>query len=93
MRFPPLYREWLVVPSGQYMYVRHFGFLCHCWMAIDGRWCCWTTVGLSDVARIMQWLRVVARRLDMSPIVVSRLWRIYQETGEYTRNRVNADPG
>ena len=68
-------------------------------MAIDGRWCCWTTVGLSDVARIMQQLedderlRVVARRLDVSPSVVIRLWISYQETGESTRNRVNAVPG
>ena len=31
-------------------------------------------------------------RLDVSPSVVGRLWRSYQETGEYTRNRVNAVP-
>ena len=46
---------------------------------------------LPDVARAVQLLedgerlRVVARRLDVSPSVVSRLWRRYQETGEYTR--------
>ena len=40
--------------------------------------------GSAGVARVMQLigdgerLRVVARRLDMSPIVVSRLWRSYQ---------------
>ena len=32
-------------------------------------------------------LRVVARRLDVSPSLVSRLWRRYQETGEYTRRQ------
>ena len=79
----------------------HFVFcvIFYCWMAPDGRWYCQTTVGPSDVARVMQLLedderlRVVARRLDVSPGVVSRLWRSYQETGEYTRNRVNAVPG
>ena len=30
-------------------------------------------------------LRVVARRLYVSSSVISRLWRRYQETGEYTR--------
>ena len=104
MRFPPLYKDWLVVSL-----INQVGSTCasvwfsvsffDCWMAIDGRWCCWTTVGLSDVARITQLLddderlRVVARRLDMSPSVVIRLWISYQETGEYTRNRVNAVPG
>ena len=45
-------------------------------------------VGPSDVARVMQLLedyerlRVVAQILDVSPSVVSRLWRSYQETGE-----------
>ena len=59
-----------------------------CWMANDGRWYCQTIVGHSHVARIMQLLedderlRVVARRLDVSPSAVSRLWRSYQETGE-----------
>ena len=104
MRFPSLYKDWLVVSlinqvgstcASFWFYVSLFD----CWMAIDGRWCCWTTVGLSDVARVMQLLedderlRVVARRLDVSTIVVSRLWISYQETGEYTRNRVNAVPG
>ena len=46
---------------------------------------------LPDVARAVQLLedgerlRVVVRRLDVSPSVVSRLWRRHQETGEYTR--------
>ena len=87
-------------PSGQCMCVNFV--LCvifDCWMAPRGRWCSRTMVGPSDIARVMQLLedderlRVVARRLDVSPIVVSRLWRIYQETGEYTRNRVKAVPG
>ena len=89
--------------------INHVGSICasfwfsvslfDCWMAIDGRWCCSTTVGLSDVARIMQlleydeWLRLVARRLDVSLSVVIRLWIRYQETGEYNRNMVNAVPG
>ena len=104
MRFPPLYKDWLVVSL-----INQVGSTCasfwfsvsffDCWMAIDGRWCCWTIVGPCDVARIMQLLedderlRVVARRLDVSPSVVIRLWISYQETGEYTRNRVNAVPG
>ena len=86
-------------PSGQYMCVIFvFCVIFDCWMAIDGRWCCRTIVGPSDVARIMQLLedderlRVVAQRLDVSPSVASRLWRSYQETGEYTRNRVKAVP-
>ena len=54
-------------------------------MAIDGRWCCRTIVGPSDVARVMQLLedderlRVVARRLDVSPSVHSA------DYGEVTR--------
>ena len=45
-------------------------------------------VVLTDVARAVQLLEdgerllVVARRLDESPSVFSRLWRRYQETGE-----------
>ena len=68
-------------------------------MVTDSRWCSRTIVRPSDVARVMQLLKdderlsVVARRLDVPPSVVSRLWRSYQETGEYTRNRVNAVSG
>ena len=82
------------VPSLSYMCVTFvFCVIFHCWMAPHGRWCCRAMVGPSDVARIMQLLeddersRVVARILDVSPSVVSRLWRSYQETGEYIRNR------
>ena len=70
-----------------------------CWMVPGGRWCCRTIVGPSDVARVVQLLEdgerlpVVARRLDVSPSVGNRLWRSYQEPGEYTRNMVNAVPG
>ena len=44
-------------------------------------------VVLTDVARAVQLLEdgerllVVTRRLDVSPSVVSRLWRRYQDTG------------
>ena len=67
-------------------------------MVPDGRWCSRTIVGPSGVARVVQLLEygerlpVVAGRLDVFPSVVSHLWRSYQETGEYTRNRVNAFP-
>ena len=92
MRFPPLYKDWLVASlinqMGSTCASFWFSVSCFdCWMAIDGRWCCWTTVGLSDVARIMQLLegderlRVVAWILDVSPSVVNRPWVSYQETG------------
>ena len=69
-----------------------------CWMAPGGRWCCRRMVGPSNVAWAKQLLedderlRVVAQRLDVSPSVVSPLWKSYQETGECTRNRVKAVP-
>ena len=50
-------------------------------------------MGLPDVARALQLiedgerLRVVARTLGVPPSVVSRLYRRYQETGEYTRRQ------
>ena len=62
-------------------------------MIHDGRWCCQTIFGCPDIARVMQQLedgerlRVVARRLHLPPSVVGRLWRIYKETGEFTRRQ------
>ena len=59
-------------------------------MTRDGRWCCQTICGRPDIARVIQLLedgvlrREVARRLHLPPGVVSRLWRSYQETGQYT---------
>ena len=47
----------------------------------------------TKVARALQLLedgervRVVARRFDVSRSVVSRLWTLYQETGQYTRRQ------
>ena len=38
-------------------------------------------------------LQVVAQRFDVSPTVVSRLCRRYQETGQYTRHMVKVFPG
>ena len=38
-----------------------------------------------------EWLRVVARRLDVSSSIVNRLWRSYQETGERTRRQSQGD--
>ena len=58
-------------------------------MAPDGRWYCQTIFGPPDVARVMQLLedgerlRVVARRRDVSPNIVSGVRRSYQENGEY----------
>ena len=49
-------------------------------MARVGRWRCQITFGPPDVARIMQLLedgerlRIGARRHDVSPSIVSRLW-------------------
>ena len=64
-----------------------------CWMIHDGRWCWQTIFGRPDIASVMQLLedgerfRVVARRLHFPPSVVGRLWRSYQDTGEYTRRQ------
>ena len=79
-------------PSGQYM--------CGIFFSVSFRIGCWPLmVGARRyldplvVARVMQMigdgdrLRVVARRLDMSPSVVNRLLRNYQETWEYTRRQ------
>ena len=49
--------------------------------------------GRHNIARVMQLLadgarlRVVVRILYFPPSVVGRLWRSYQETGEYTRRQ------
>ena len=49
--------------------------------------------GRPDIAMIMQLLedgerlRMAARRHDVSPSIVSQLWRSYQESGEYTRRQ------
>ena len=57
-----------------------FSVVFDCWMAHDGRWRCNMIFGPPDVARIMQLLedgvqlRMVARRHDASPSIVSRLW-------------------
>ena len=84
--------------SGQYKCVIFvFCVVFDCLLAPNGRWCCQTIFGPPDVARIMQLIgdgerfRAVAWRLDVSPSVVSRLLRSYQETGEYTR--VKTVPG
>ena len=50
------------------------------WMARVGLWRCQMIFGRPDVARIMQLLedgerlRMVARRHDVSPSIVNRLW-------------------
>ena len=64
-------------------------------MIPDGRWCSRTIVGPSDVTMVVQLLEdgerlpVVARRREVSPSVVSRLWkklpgdwRVHQEQGQ-----------
>ena len=62
-------------------------------MSHDGRWCCLTIFGRPDIARVVQLLedgerlRVVARRLYLSPSVIDRLWKWYQETGECTNRQ------
>ena len=59
----------------------------------DGRWCCQTIFWRPSIARVMhlledvERLRVVARILRLPPSVVVRLWRSYQENGEYTRRQ------
>ena len=66
-----------------------------CLMTHDGPWSCHTICGRGrpDIARVMQLLadgarlRVVARILYFPPSVVGRLWRSYQDTGEYTRRQ------
>ena len=64
-----------------------------CWITNEGRWRCQTIFGRPDIAKVMQLLddderhRVVARILHLPPGVVSRLWRSYQDTGEYTRRQ------
>ena len=55
--------------------------------------------GPPDVARIMQLLedgerlRIGARRHDVSPNIVSRLWISKLGTGEFTRRQDQAVPG
>ena len=57
-----------------------FSVVFDCWMTHDGRWRCKMIFGPPDVARIMQLLedgeqlRMVARRHDASPSIVSQLW-------------------
>ena len=47
----------------------------------------------TEVAQVVQLIQdgismcTVARRFDVSPSTVSRAWRRYQETGQYTRRR------
>ena len=47
----------------------------------------------TEVAQVVQLIQdgtlmcAVARRLNVSPSTVSRAWRTYQETGQYTRRR------
>ena len=92
----PLYKDWLVVSSINQVdctCALIICFLCRfdCWMTHDGRWCCQAIFGRPAVARVVQLLEdgerllVVAWRLHLPPSVVGRLWRRYQETGEYTR--------
>ena len=92
----PLYKDWLVVSLINQVDSTRASVMFSAWCLIAG----WVLIfvgaarqhlDLPDVARAVQLLedgerlRVVARRLDVSPSVVSRLWRRYQETGEYTR--------
>ena len=64
-------------------------------MTHDGPWSCHTICGRGrpDIVRVMQLLedgerlRVVARIHHLPRSVVGRLWRSYQETGEYTRRQ------
>ena len=92
----PLYKDWLIVSlinqvdSTRASVMFSASYLIARWILIfvgAAR----QHLDLPDVARAVQLLedeeglRVVARRLDVSPSVVSRLWRRYQETGEYTR--------
>ena len=62
-------------------------------MTPDSRWCFQTIFGRPDFARVTQLLedgerlRVVDRRLYLTPSLVGRLWRSYQETGECTRRQ------
>ena len=57
-----------------------FSVVFDCWMARVGQWRCQMIFGPPDVARIMQLLedgerlRMVARRHDVTPSIVSRLW-------------------
>ena len=91
-----LYKDWLVVALINQVDSTRASVMWSAWCLIAG----WILIfvgaarqhlDLPDVARAVQLLedgerlRVVARRLDVSPSVVSRLWRRYQETGEYTR--------
>ena len=68
-------------PSGQNMCANcGFSVVFDWWIARVGRWRCQMIFGSSDVAGIMQLpddgerLRMVARRHDASPSIVSRLW-------------------
>ena len=97
----PLYKDWLVVSlinqvdSTRASVMFSASYLIAGWILIfvgAAR----QQLDLPDVARAVQLLedgerlRVVARRLDVSPSVVSRLWRRYQERG--TRSLTNDNP-
>ena len=62
-------------------------------MTHDAERCCQTIFGRPNIARVMhllkdgERLRVVDRILYLSPSVVGRRWRSYQETGECTRRQ------
>ncbi len=62
-----------------------FGYQCQYWMheVIPG-----TLQRLqrqSNSSRMATSIRVIARRLSVSPSTVSRAWRRFQETGSYSR--------
>ena len=92
----PLYKDWLAVSlinqvgSTCAFIMFSVTFFFDWWMTHDGRWCCQTIFGRPDIASVMQLLedgellRMVARRHHLPPSVVGRLWRSYQETGQYT---------
>ena len=94
----PLYKDWLVVSlinqvdSTCASVMFSASYLIAGWLLVFAD-AARRHLDLTDVAiavRLLEdgeRLRVVAMRLDVSPSVVSRLWRRYQETGEYTRRQ------
>ena len=79
----PLYKDWVVVSL-----INNNGDMCgncvfcvafDCWMSPEGRWCCQTIFGTTNVAIIMQLLedgerlQVIPPILFLPPSVVNRI--------------------
>ena len=92
----PLYEDWLVVSLINQVDSACTSVMCYATYLIAGWLLTFVGVARRHWSSLMQLLedgeryRVVARRLDVSPSVVSRLWRRFQETEP--RSLLNDNP-